>query len=50
MTVDDPKAYTAPWTALLRHHIKLDTDLLDLIVNENEKDLQHIAPTIDKAK
>ena len=42
VTVDDPKAYTAPWTILLRHHIKLDTDLLEYVCLENEKSTQHI--------
>jgi len=42
VTVDDPKAYTAPWTVLLRHHIKLDTDLLEYVCLENEKSTQHI--------
>jgi hypothetical protein len=44
ITVDDPKAYTKPWTVTLNQTIRLDTDLLDYIVNENEKSLQHIAP------
>lgn len=42
LTVDDPQAYTAPWTILLRHHIKLDTDLLEYVCLENEKSTQHI--------
>lgn len=42
MTVDDTKAYTAPWTVTLRQHIKLDTDLLEYVCNENEKDSSHI--------
>jgi hypothetical protein len=33
----------------LNQTIRLDTDLLDYVV-ENEKDLQHIIPRIDKAK
>ncbi|MDP9055618.1 MAG: hypothetical protein M3N93_15155 [Acidobacteriota bacterium] len=44
ITVDDPKAYTKPWTITLKQTIRLDTDLLDYFVNENEKDLQHFAP------
>jgi len=44
ITVDDPKAYTMPWTITLHQTIRLDTDLLDFIANENEKDLQHIVP------
>lgn len=42
ITVDDPKAYTAPWTVTLHHSIKLDTELLDYICLENEKSLAHI--------
>ena len=42
VTVDDPKTFTAPWTVLLRHHIKLDTDLLEYVCLENEKSTQHI--------
>ena len=38
ITVDDPKAYTAPWTVKLNHLIVLDTELLDYICLENEKD------------
>ncbi len=41
ITVDDPKAYTKPWTITLKQTIRLDTDLMDYIVNENEKDRQH---------
>ena len=37
ITVDDPKAYTTPWTAKLIHLIVLDTDLLDYICLENER-------------
>ena len=42
ITVDDPKAYTAPFTIQLNQSIVLDTDLLDYICLENEKDLTHI--------
>ena len=38
ITVDDPKAYTAPWTIKLNHNIVLDTELIDYICAENEKD------------
>lgn len=37
--VDDPKAYTKPWTVKLNHFIALDTDLLDYFCLENEKDV-----------
>ena len=38
ITVDDPKAYTRPFTVTLHQVIKLDTDLLDYVCSENEKD------------
>ena len=41
-TVDDPKAYTRPWTVRLTHFLVLDTDLIDYICLENEKDVQHL--------
>jgi hypothetical protein len=42
ITVNDPKAYTKPWTITLHQSIKLDTDLLDFICSENEKDTHHL--------
>ena len=42
ITVDDPKAYTRPWTIQLNQFLALDTELLDYICLENEKDLPHI--------
>ncbi len=42
ITVDDPKAYTAPWTTTIRHVIALDTDLLDYVCQENEKSVPHL--------
>jgi len=43
ITVDDPKAYTKPWTVKLTQTIKLDTDLLDFVCVENEKDVPHLS-------
>jgi hypothetical protein len=42
VTVDDLKAYRTPWTVRLNQFIVLDTDLLDYICNENEKDAKHL--------
>jgi hypothetical protein len=42
ITVDDPKAYTAPWTVRLTQSIVLDTELLDQICLENEKSVAHM--------
>jgi hypothetical protein len=42
VTVDDPKAYTAPWTVMLNQYIMIDTELLEDICLDNEKDLLHL--------
>jgi len=42
LTVDDPKAYTKPWTITMIHTIVLDTELMDYICTENEKDIGHM--------
>ena len=41
LTVNDPKAYTRPWTVSLKQGLALDTELLDYICLENEKDTAH---------
>jgi hypothetical protein len=42
LTVNDPKAYTKPWTIHLTQSIVLNTELLDYICLENEKDAAHL--------
>jgi len=42
ITVDDPKAYTKPWTVTVNHRIMLDTDLIEFVCNENERDVPHM--------
>jgi hypothetical protein len=42
VTVDDPKAYTKPWTVTLQQRIVVDTELIDEICLENEQSLQHM--------
>jgi hypothetical protein len=42
VTVDDPKAYTKPWTASLKERIVVDADLIDEICLENEKDARNL--------
>jgi hypothetical protein len=37
VTVDDPKAYTEPWTEVLHERLAIDTELVDEICLENEK-------------
>ena len=41
VTIDDPKAYTKPWSVDLRFALLPDTDLIEDIC-ENEKDAQHM--------
>jgi hypothetical protein len=41
ITVDDPKMYTAAWTTTLKQFLVPDTELLDYVCLENEKDVQH---------
>jgi hypothetical protein len=42
LTIDDPKAYTKPWTIRVTQIIAPDTELLDYICLENEKDVRHL--------
>ena len=42
VTIDDPKAYTKPWTVTVHQRIMLDTDLIEFICQENNKDPQHL--------
>jgi hypothetical protein len=42
VTVDDPKAYTKPWTVKLEQRIVVDTELIDEICVENEQSLKHM--------
>jgi hypothetical protein len=42
VTVDDPKAYTKPWTVTLKQRIVVDVELIDEICMENEQSLKHM--------
>jgi len=42
VTVDDPKAYTKPWTVTLRQQFAADAELVDEVCAENEKDSQRL--------
>jgi hypothetical protein len=42
VTVNDPKAYTRPWSAMRYLTIALDTELIEDICNENNKNLPHM--------
>jgi hypothetical protein len=41
ITIDDPKAYTRPWTVNARFDLMPDTELIENIC-ENEKDTPHL--------
>jgi hypothetical protein len=41
-TLDDPKAYTKPWTVTFKQSIVPDTELVDEICLENEKSFHHL--------
>jgi hypothetical protein len=42
VTIDDPKAYTKPWTVTETMQLLADTDLLEFVCNENNRDLPHL--------
>ena len=42
ITIDDPKMYTKPWTITEDPHLLPDTELLEFICNENNRDLPHM--------
>jgi hypothetical protein len=42
-TIDDPKAYSKPWTTgVQKMHLMLGTEILEFVCNENEKDAPHL--------
>jgi hypothetical protein len=42
LTIDDPKAFTKPWTVSENARLLPDTDLLEYICSENNKDVEHL--------
>jgi len=45
ITVDDPKAYTKPWSVVLKQRIVVDAELIDEICLENEKFAEFVERT-----
>jgi hypothetical protein len=43
VTIDDPKAYTKPWTVSVHQHILVDTDIIEFVCQENEQDAPHLS-------
>ena len=42
VTVDDPKAYAKLWTVKLNQSVMVDTDLLEYVCTEGERDASHM--------
>src|SRR6266850_2523981 len=42
ITIDDPKAYTKPWTVTEQVRLLPETDLMEAICNENNRDVEHL--------
>ena len=43
ITIDDPKAYTKPFTVRVNQRIMVDEEMIEFICNENEQSTKHIA-------
>jgi hypothetical protein len=41
LIIDDPKAYTKPWKAELHPELVPDTELIEFVCEENERDVRH---------
>jgi hypothetical protein len=48
VTIDDPKAYTKPFTVRVNHRLMVDQEMIEFICNENEKSTQHIDSELHK--
>jgi hypothetical protein len=44
MSFDDPKGYTRPWQTKVEYRFMPDSELIEYVCNENEKDLTHMLP------
>jgi len=43
-TIDDPKAYTRPWTVRVNQRLLPDTDLIEFVCAENERFSSRLKP------
>ena len=48
ITIDDPKAYTKPFTVRVNHRIMVDSEMIEFICNENEQSSKHLEPPKSK--
>jgi hypothetical protein len=49
-TIDDPKAFNKPFTILVKAELVPDTEILEFVCAENEKDRQHMVGTPSDSK
>jgi hypothetical protein len=42
ITIDDPKAYTKPFTVRVNQRLSVDEEMIEFICNENERSTEHI--------
>jgi len=42
VTIDDPKAYTKPWTVTIPLTLQADDELIEYVCGENNKDIEHL--------
>jgi hypothetical protein len=42
ITINDPGAYTKPWTAKYSLRLMPDTEILEYVCTENNKDVEHL--------
>jgi hypothetical protein len=42
VTIDDPKAYTKPWTVTVHQRLMVDTELIEFVCAENDRDETHL--------
>ena len=42
ITIDDPNAYTKPWTVTEQFRLLADGEVMEAICNENNRDLEHL--------
>lgn len=47
MTFDDPKTYAKPWTIGVDVHLVPDTEILETVCNENERDRHRLVGRLD---
>ena len=44
VTIDDPKAYTKPFTVRVNQRLMVDQEMMEFICNENERSTDNIVP------